>query len=177
MAPARVLLDTGVVIRIFMKNGVKDFEKLMGGFALDAKSDLRYVVPTPVCYELGKWNPDWHRLIYEVGLDITNYANYNISGKILKRAAAYIVGSLKQERSGTADMTGTKEKISMVDSLIAAYSLEQNLLVLTLNQVDFVPKYFDLVSVRAVNQGVDRIMIYLLRPKLVEIYNEQTIDS
>lgn len=137
----------------------------------------KIAVPTPVWFELAQWAPEWHKKIQE---EIANrnsghpnplyeFAGYSITNSILMDAALYRCCCRSQQNtSDLATLKGDKEKISFIDSIIAAYCLKFGYYLLTLNQQDFPEKFFELKDTQLSPRGnqLNRQFACLLKPKI-----------
>lgn len=180
-----VLLDTGVAAGFLSNNRplAKQWEQLLVQVLIQVPQS-KVAIPTPVWFELAQWSTDWHKKIQleiekkSLGTSspLYEYAVYNIANSVLMDAAFYRCCCLgRQNSSDTGEMKNKVEKISFIDSIIAAYSLKFNHYVLTLNQQDFPEKFFVLKDVLISPRGskLDRQFAYFLQPKTTEWQSEK----
>lgn len=149
-----VLLDTGIVGGILSEvDGASLPWNNLVEEMLEKVDDSRYVVPTPVWFEIAQWHPGSYKSVQEKiaagSPGIYQYAGYTIPNNILMDAAWYKCQTRSKDNNpdtrGTAG--GNKDKISLTDALIAAYCLRYGYYVLTLNNQDFPEKFFEIVHV------------------------------
>lgn len=137
--------------------------------------DPRCVIPTPVWFEIAQWHPKWHKKIQsQISLpDLSReamyqYVGHSISSNILMDAALYSCEVRGQQNTeNLAGMTGGSGKKNFVDAIIAAYCLNYDHCLLTLNQSDFPDKFFSVIDMRVSPRGTSlkRELAFLLRPK------------
>lgn len=169
-----ILLDTGIVGGMLSDvNGTSSKWNELVENMLGKIPGSKYVVPTPVWYEIAQWHPDSYKTTQEkikIGCpDIYQYANYTITNNILMDAAWYKcqtrLSTNNPDTKGTANKN--KDKISMTDALIAAYCLRYGYYVLTLNNQDFPEKFFEIICIKNAPSTTDyqRDFAALLKPK------------
>lgn len=171
-----VLLDTGIVARIYSPSTGKKWEEYLSE-TVKAISDVRIIIPTTVCYEFAQSHQNWYDFVQE---KIENnrlgkpdpafaYAGYNIPKWVIYRTAKYLIET-RESNPSPEKAPDQKNKISFVDATIAVYSLEFGYYIFTLNQCDFPPKFFDVVEekISPASTKLSRVFGYLLKPKIKE---------
>ncbi len=169
-----VLIDTGVAGQILSKVG--DSASKWNTAVEQIISEIpqaKYVIPTPVWHEIAQWNGESFREVEDQikkGCSgIYQYAGHTIPNYLLMDAAWYKCET-RMDKAKNPDKKGIgklkADKISMIDALIACYSLRFGYFVLTLNQQDFPDMFFELIKISQAPSSTEfqRDFISLLRP-------------
>lgn len=170
-----VLLDTGIVGGLLseVNNSNEDWGNFIDEMVFVVKNG-KYTVPTPVWYEIAQWHKNVYKNVVEKiknnGSGIYRYAGYSIPNDILMSAAWYKCNArLNQGNPDTQGVKIKKDRISMVDALIASYCLKYDYYVLTLNIQDFPEKFFKIVKIEQSPSSTNyqRDFAALLKPKKI----------
>jgi predicted nucleic acid-binding protein len=158
-----IFLDTNVAAGLFDPNGnkippyVSAVDKLLTDF-----DDKTVIAPTPVCLELAKYTREWYTFLNSKERPpCFRYWGYSITASIQDIAAKYLL-----QVSPKQNDPEVKQKVSVMDALIAAYCLEFNSSLITCNQQDFSVALFDVVGIQYAisSKRPERNILCLLKP-------------